>query len=73
MELKTFHCSIQNDHTGLKAEDGANKQIPRIRTVDNAVVQRNYIQVRQDVMDLVEAEMGNIMLADNLKCLIVKK
>lgn len=68
IELKTFHCSIQNDHGTLKAEDDNYKKIPQTRKVDKAVVQRNCTQVRQDVLDLVDAEMEGLWGMMQLRC-----
>ncbi len=48
-ELKAFHCEIINDHAALKQEQNDYKEIPIIRKLDNGVVQRNYLQVKQDV------------------------
>jgi hypothetical protein len=36
-------------------------------------VQRNYLQIRQDVEDLVEAETGRMMTEPQLHHLIIKK
>jgi TusA-related sulfurtransferase len=73
IELKTFHCSIQNDHEALKAEEEAYKKNPQIRTVDSNIVQRNYGQVRHDILDLVDAEIRRMMGDESLASLIVKK
>jgi hypothetical protein len=73
IELKTFHCSVQSDHKALNAESEAYQKIPQIRQVDSSVVQRNYGQVRQDIMDLVDAEMGRMMGDEGLKAAVVKK
>jgi hypothetical protein len=73
IDLKTCHCDIQNDHDALKSEQDSYQPIPQIREVNNMVVQQNYFQVRQDIIELVDAEMGRMMTDDGLKGLIVKK
>lgn len=73
IELKTFHCEIQNDHDALKAEQNNYKPLPIIRQVDNNVVQQNYIQVKNDILNLVEAEIDRMMNDPALSGLIVRK
>ncbi|TKK66422.1 conjugal transfer protein TraG [Ilyomonas limi] len=61
IDLKAFHCKVVNDHKALEKE-GANFQpIPAFKHVDNAVVQRNYQQIKQDVQDILESEMEAIL------------
>jgi hypothetical protein len=49
IELKAFHGEILNDHEALKKDQDSYKEIPIIRKLDNAMVQRNYLQIKQDV------------------------
>lgn len=44
-----------------------------VRQVDNGMIQRNYLQIRQDVEDLVSAEMERMMGESELTGLIIKK
>lgn len=71
--LKAFHCEIINDHQSLKAEEKGYKPIPVIRQVDHAMVQRNYLQIRQEVQDIVESEMDRMSSDPMLAHLIVQK
>ncbi len=73
IELKAFHCHILNDHEALKKEQDSYKEIPVIRKVDNAIVQRNYLQIKQDVQDIINTEMERIIGDQGLKHLVVKK
>ncbi len=73
IELKTFHCEIINDHAALKKEQDNYKEIPEIRKVDNSMVQRNYLQVKQDIEDIVNAEMERLMGDPALQHLVIKK
>ena len=61
IELKTFHAAILNNHDALRQEQANYKPIPVVREVTPAMIQRNYLQIRQEVEDLVNAEMERIM------------
>ncbi|WP_343559553.1 conjugal transfer protein MobC [Sphingobacterium sp.] len=61
IELKSFHCSIQNDHTAIKAETEAYLPIPIIRKIDPVIVQRNYQAIRDEVREIVNAELQRII------------
>jgi YWFCY motif protein/type IV secretory system conjugative DNA transfer VirD4/TraG family protein len=59
IELKGFHCSIINDHETLKTEQENYKPISVVRKVTNMMVQKNYLQIKRDVENLVNDEMRN--------------
>ncbi len=73
IELKAFHCDILNDHVALKQEQDNYKEIPVIRKLDNAIVHRNYLQIKQDVQNIIQSEMGRILSDPGLAHLVVKK
>ena len=73
IELKAFHCEILNDHKALKKEQENYKEIPLIRKLDNAMVQRNYLQIKQDVKDIIDSEMERVLNDFGLAHLVVKK
>ena len=73
IDLKTFHCEIVNDHKALKIETDSYKEIPVVRTIDNSMVQRNYLQIKNDVQDIIESEMQRIKNDPSLTHLIIKK
>jgi hypothetical protein len=73
IELKTFHCEILNDHESLKKEQEKFKEIPVIRKLDNAMVQRNYLQIKQDIQDIIQAEMERVLNDPALGHLVIKK
>ena len=73
IELKTFHCEIVNDHKALKKEQDDYKDIPVIRKVDNAMVQRNYLQIKQDIKDIIYSEKERLLNDFGLAHLVVKK
>lgn len=61
IDLKTFHCSILNDHESLKREQNSYKSVPVVREVTPLIIQMNYEQIKQEMEDLVNAEMERIM------------
>lgn len=73
IDLKTFHCSIQNDHEALKKEQDNFRDIPSIRKLDNAMIQRNYLQIKQDVQDIIQSEMERVLSDPGLGHLVIKK
>ncbi|TKT84884.1 conjugal transfer protein MobC [Dyadobacter frigoris] len=73
IELKTFHCEIINDHKALQQEQESYKEIPVFRTLDSAMVQRNYLQIKEDVKDIVTYELERILHDPALEHLVVKK
>ncbi|WEK21316.1 MAG: conjugal transfer protein MobC [Candidatus Pedobacter colombiensis] len=73
IDLKAFHCQIINDHDALKAEEETYKPIPVIRQVDNSMVQRNYLQIKQEVQDIVDSEIQRMRQNPALEHLIIRK
>ncbi|MBN9294277.1 MAG: YWFCY domain-containing protein [Flavobacteriia bacterium] len=70
---KVFHCEIINDHEALKAEEDAYKPIPEVRSVTNAMVQRNFMQIRQDIQDIISSEMERLLDDPAQRHLVIKK
>lgn len=73
IELKAFHCSIVNDHAALKREESSYQEIPTLRKLDNAMVQRNYLQIKQDVQEIIQSEMERVLNDPALAHLVVQK
>jgi hypothetical protein len=73
IELKAFHCQLLNDHQALKREQESYKEIPVIRSLDNAMVQRNYLQIKQDIQDIINSEMARLLNDPGLGHLVIKK
>ncbi|RTY77474.1 conjugal transfer protein TraG [Flavobacterium sp. LS1P28] len=73
IELKAFHSEIVNDHQALKNEQDDYKDIPVIRKVDNAMVQRNYLQIKQDIKDIIYSEKERLLNDFGLAHLVMKK
>ena len=59
IELKVFHSEIQNDHEAIRQEEAQYQEIPKIRTIDSEIVQINYLQIKQDIQELLVNELGS--------------
>jgi len=73
IDLKAFHCEILNDHEALKKEQDNYKEIEVIRKLDNTMVQRNYLQIKQDIQDIIRFEMDRLLNDPALAYLVIKK
>jgi hypothetical protein len=73
IELKTFHCEILNDHEALRREQENYIDIAVIRKLDNTMVQRNYLQIKQDIQDIIHSEMERLLNDPALAYLVIKK
>ena len=73
LELKALHCSIINDHGALKRDQEHYTELPVFRKLDNTMVQRNYLQMKQDIQDIIYAEMQRLLNNPALKHLIIQK
>jgi TusA-related sulfurtransferase len=73
IDLKTFHCEILNNHEALKKEQDNYKDIQVIRKLDNTMVQRNYLQIKQDVQDIIHSEMERLLNDPGQSHLVVRK
>ncbi len=73
IDLKAYHCEIINDHEALKKEQDGYRDIAVIRKLDSGMVQRNYLQVKQDVQDIIQSEMERLLNDPGLSHLVVKK
>lgn len=73
IDLKTFHCEILNDHAALKKEQDTYKDIQVLRKLDNTMVQRNYLQIKQDVQDIIQSEMERLLNDPGQAHLVVRK
>jgi hypothetical protein len=71
--LKAFHCEIQNDHDALRKEEESYLPIPKIREVNQEMIQRNYIQIKQDIRTIVDSEIERLSNDPALVSLIIRK
>jgi hypothetical protein len=73
IDLKAFHGAILNDHEALKREQDGYKPVPVVRQVTPSIVQLNYAQIKQEIEDLVNAEMERIMNDPGMAGTVLKK
>jgi hypothetical protein len=73
IELKTFHCEIINDHEKIKKETDNYQEIPIIRTIDNVIIQKNYLQIKIEIQEIIHSEMERIIKSPALSALVLKK
>ena len=73
IELKAFHCEILNDHEAIKKEEAGYGEIKPVRKIDPLMVQRNYMQVKQDVQEIIQSEMERLLADPALSYLVIRK
>ena len=71
--LKAFHCEILNDHEAIKKEEAGYEEIKPVRKIDPLMVQRNYMQVKQDIQEIIQSEMERLLADPALSCLVIRK
>lgn len=59
--MNAFYCEILNDHDAPRREQENYKDIEVIRKLDNGMVQRNYLQIKQDIQDIIQTEMKRML------------
>ena len=73
IKLKTFHCEILNDHDAPKKEEANYKDIAILIKIDTSMVQRNYLQIKQDIQEIMQSEMERLLNDSGLAYLMLKK
>ncbi|MBL4678232.1 MAG: YWFCY domain-containing protein [Mucilaginibacter sp.] len=73
IELKAFHGEIVNDHARLKIEIEGYLPLPEVKKITPAIVERNYLDIKQDIRDIIELEMERLLSDPGLAHLIIKK
>jgi len=73
IDLKAFHCKIINDNKVLEKERENYASIPQFCKIDNAIIQRNYHQIKQDVQDIIDSVMEVVLNDPGKENLVVKK
>lgn len=54
IELKTFHCQIQNDHEAISREESNYQGIPLVRKITSTEVLMTYQRIKEDIKVLTE-------------------
>ncbi|MDR2272044.1 MAG: YWFCY domain-containing protein [Sphingobacterium sp.] len=70
---KAFHCNIKADFDAINKEEKAYKAIPVIRQVNNQMIQRNYMQIKDDVQHIIFAGIEKIITTPHLNHLLIIK
>ncbi len=73
IDLKVFHCEIVNDHKALKAEEDAYQELPEVRKVDATMVLNNFLQIKQDIQDIIHSEMERLLNDPSKRHLVIQK
>lgn len=72
IQLKAFHCEIQNDHAALAAEEKSYQPIPVVRELRENEVIENYRRIKSEVLNLVEEELERMLDTPALAGLMIK-
>ncbi|MBS4040957.1 MAG: type IV secretory system conjugative DNA transfer family protein [Flavobacteriales bacterium] len=72
IELKSFHCEIQNDHKALALEEKGYQPIPQVRKLSGEEVLENYRWIKAEVRQLIEEELERMMDTPGLTGLMIK-
>lgn len=59
IELKVFHNAVRNDHAAIQAEERRFVDIDPVRTVSLEAIQINFLQIKQDIQELLADVLGN--------------
>ncbi|MES2425354.1 MAG: hypothetical protein V4560_00220 [Bacteroidota bacterium] len=54
IDLKIFHCQIQNDHDAITEEESAYQEIPPVRQLNSYEILINYQRIKDHVKMLIE-------------------
>ncbi|WP_268223533.1 conjugal transfer protein MobC [Sinomicrobium oceani] len=73
IDLKAFHSEILNDHEAIKREEESYKDIVPVRKLDQAMIQRNYLQIKQDIQDIIESEIDRLLSNPMTEHLVINK
>lgn len=73
IELKTFHSTVQNDHETLAQEKESFVDLPMVRKVDAAEINKVYQQIKLDVQQIIDDVFEKIMSDPAMEHLLMKK
>ncbi|QNL50309.1 YWFCY domain-containing protein [Olivibacter sp. SDN3] len=57
---KIFHAEIQNDHEAIKAEEASYRDIPLVEKVTSEDIQETYLNIKDDIQQLITKELAKI-------------
>jgi len=73
IERKAFHCTVKADFDLINSEEKLYKPIPIVHQVDSGMVQRNYIQIKSDISNLIHTEIERMLNNPKLKHMVIVK
>lgn len=71
--LKSFCAQIVQHHTVLAREQAGYKELPVVAHVSTKEIEENFLQIKKEVADLVQAELERILNTPALSDWIIKK
>ncbi|MFP9100486.1 hypothetical protein ACLI09_15665 [Flavobacterium sp. RHBU_24] len=71
--LKGFHAEIQNDRQALRKEEQGYHDIQPVRKIVPGQVQQNYLQVKNDIRDIIDSELQSLLDDPSKSWMIIKK
>jgi len=60
IDLKVFHSEIINDDEAIKKETDTYQPIPQVRQISKEAILANYMQIKEDIQELVKDELANL-------------
>jgi hypothetical protein len=54
IELKTFHCQIQNNHEQIREEENFYQELPLIRSIGSGEIQGQYRRIKFEITGIIE-------------------
>lgn len=73
IELKLFNSSVQNDHQALKTEETLYLELPKIRSLEKEMIDSNYINLKNNIQEIVVNELNRMLDTPELEALIIQK
>lgn len=73
IELKASHGEIINDHKAIKQEEDNYRDIGQVRKLEQAMIQQNYLQIKQDIQDIIESEIDRLLSNPSTEHLVIHK
>jgi len=73
IELKAFCAEIINDHDFLAREQSSYKELPSFSNVQTADIFKNYLEVKKDIVTIVQSEIERMLDTPELTDMIIRK
>jgi TusA-related sulfurtransferase len=73
IDLKAFCAEVVNDHKRLNEESSKFNELPEISKVTQNNVLECYLQIKKDILTIIESELGRMMDTPELNSIIIKK